>query len=186
MPINIPILDDGRGAPGRRRSSMAGGARRSSSVFRRNSDIAVAMGTENILLKLSHKRSEEELAKVRKFLLETDGLRPLCTALPERALDELCQYVKIEDYRPEELICKEGESGDKLFFILSGTATEYKSTNSIERTVQQMHRIDSNEKLDMHNMRYGATRQDAHVRFPSFPLLSNFSSTAGPFSCRFD
>ena len=137
--------------------------------------MAAAMGTESILLKLSHKRTDEELEKVRKFLLETEGLKQLCATVPELALDELCQYVKIEDYAPEELICREGDpgkgmsssqrssqcskaelhlsksghlslflAGDKLFFILSGTATEYKSTNAIEKN---LHRIDSSEGL---------------------------------------
>ncbi|QDZ21667.1 hypothetical protein HOP50_06g41950 [Chloropicon primus] len=102
------------------------------------------MGTESILLKLSHKRTEEELTKVKNFFHETEGLKQLCCTIPEAALDELCNHVKIEDYGPEELICREGDSGDKLHFILSGTATEYKSTGSIEKNLQ---RIDSGEGL---------------------------------------
>ena len=110
VPLSTPILDDGRGLS-RRRSSQVGG-RRTSSMFRRNSDLAAAMGTESILLKLSHRRSEEELAKVKKFLLETEGLKQLCSSIPEGALDELCQYLKIEDYAPEELICREADPGE--------------------------------------------------------------------------
>ena len=109
VPLSTPILNDGRESQ-RRKSSLLG--RRKSSLFRRNSDLAPAMGTENILLKLSHRRSEEELEKVRKFLLETEGLKQLCCTIPETALDELCQYVKIEDYAPEELICREGDPGE--------------------------------------------------------------------------
>ena len=60
----------------------------------------------------SRGRSEEELAKVKKFLLETEGLKQLCSSIPEGALDELCQYVKIEDYAPEELICREADPGE--------------------------------------------------------------------------
>ncbi len=143
---NMPLLEEGSREFQTRRSSQA---RRKSSVFRSNLDLSAALGTESILLKLSHKRSEEELEKVRNFMLETDGLKQLCTTIPKLAVDELCHFVKIEDFSAEEVICKEGESGDKFYFILSGTATEYKSMHSLEKTQSHLHRIDdsTNERV---------------------------------------
>ena len=106
-----------------RRSSM----RRRSSAFRRNSDLSAACGLENILLKLPHRRTPEELSIIKGFLSKVHDLRDLCLGVHPSAFVELCRFIKIEDFGPDEPICVEGEPGDRLYFILRGHATEYKS-----------------------------------------------------------
>ena len=110
-------------------------SRRKSSNFRSTSDLSAAKGCENVLLKLPHKRSNEELSQIESFFRSTPGLRELCDGIPNLAVEELCRFVKIEDFAPGEPIFREGDSGDRLYFLLGGSAVEYKSIESQQNAV---------------------------------------------------